>query len=507
MVTIKKRDSGINMKSHLYLINRFTSVKPVRKWFSMLTVICAVLVTAGCMSVGPDYIKPDTKASERWHSTMKNGLVSGSGSPHTMTTWWSELKDPALTNLINRAVANNLDVKEARARIREARARRNISQAGQYPTVTAEGSAIKSRNSGVNGTSTESDLFSMGFDAGWELDLFGGVRRSVESAEADIEASRELLHQSLVSLLAEVALNYVEVRTFQTRIDVAKANLRSQEETYQIVDSKYRAGLSNELSVQQALYNLSSTQSQIPALETGLEQARNRLAVLSGMMPGTLHKELEAHGQIPVTPVTLAIGIPADALRQRPDVRRAERLLAAQTARIGTAKADLYPKIRLGGSIGLESLSAGDLFNDAARIWNIGPRISWPVFDAGAIRNNIIVQTELQEQALYQYESAVMVALEEVENNLTAYVNEQIRRQSLIEADKAARKAVMLAEYQYKAGLVDFSIVLEAQRAASSFQDSLAQSDGTVIINLIRLYKSMGGGWTAFTTENASHSE
>ena len=261
------------------------------------------------------------------------------------------------------------------------------------------------------------------------------------------------------------------------------------------------------MSVQQALYNLSSTQSQIPVLETGLDQARNRLAVLSGMMPGKLHKELETHGQIPVTPVTLAIGIPADALRQRPDVRRAERLLAAQTARIGTAKADLYPKIRLGGSIGLESLSAGDLFNDATRIWNIGPSISWPVFDAGAIRNNIIVQTELQEQALYQYESAVMTALEEVENNLTAYVNEQIRRQSLIEADKAARKAVMLAEYQYKAGLVDFNIVLEAQRSASCFQDSLAQSDGTVIINLIRLYKSMGGGWTAFTSENTSHSE
>jgi NodT family efflux transporter outer membrane factor (OMF) lipoprotein len=495
------------MKSNLYLINKFTSVKPLRKWFGMLTVICAVLATAGCMSVGPDYVKPDTKAPDRWHSTLKNGLVSGSDSPQAITAWWSELKDPALTGLINRAVENNLDVKEARARIREARARRNIRQAGQYPSITAEGSAIKSRTSGTSGVSTESDLYSMGFDAGWELDLFGGLRRTLESAEADMDASRESLHQTLVSLLAEVALNYTEVRTFQTRIDVAKANLRSQEETYQIVDSKYQAGLSNELSVQQALYNLSSTQSQIPALETGLEQARNRLSVLSGMMPGQLHKELEAHGKIPVTPVTLAIGIPADALRQRPDVRRAERLLAAQTARIGTAKADLYPKIRLGGSIGLESLSAGDLFSDATRIWHLGPSISWPVFDAGAIRDNINVQTELQNQALYQYESAVMTALEEVENNLTAYVNEQIRRQALIEAEQAARKAVMLAEYQYKAGLVDFSIVLEAQRSESSFQDSLAQSEGTVIINLIRLYKSMGGGWTSFTSENTSHSE
>lgn len=495
------------MKSHLCLINKFASVKPVGKWFGMLTIIGAVLVTAGCMSVGPDYVKPETKAPDRWHSTLKNGLMSGSDSPQALTAWWSELKDPALTNFINRAVENNLDVKEARARIREARARRNIRQAGQYPSVTAEGSAIKSRTSGANGTSTEGELYSMGFDAGWELDLFGGVRRSIESAEADINAGQESLHQTMVTLLAEVALNYVEVRTFQTRIDVAKANLRSQEETYQIVDSKYRAGLSNELSVQQALYNLSSTQSQIPTLETSLEQAKNRLAVLLGLMPGKLHKELEAHGQIPVTPVTLAIGIPADALRQRPDVRRAERLLAAQTARIGTAKAELYPKIRLGGSIGLESLSAGDLFNDATRIWNLGPSISWPVFDAGAIRNNITVQTELQEQALYQYESAVMIALEEVENNLTAYVNEQIRRKALMEAEQAARKAVILAEYQYKSGIVDFSIVLEAQRSASSFQDSLAQSEGTVIINLIRLYKSMGGGWTAFTSENTSHSE
>jgi len=495
------------MKLQSFLMKKRLSAKSVLKWFGILTIIGAVLATAGCMSVGPDYVKPDTKAPDRWHSTLKNGLMSGSDSPQALTAWWSELKDPALTGLINRAVANNLDVKEARARIREARARRNIRQAGQYPTVTAEGSATKSRTSGANGTDTESDLYSVGFDAGWELDLFGGVRRSVESAEADIEASQESLHQTMVSLLAEVALNYVETRTFQARIDVARANLRSQEETYRIVDSKYRAGLSNELSVQQALYNLSGTQSQIPALETKLEQAKNRLAVLLGLMPGKLHPELEAHGQIPVTPVTLAIGIPADALRQRPDVRRAERLLAAQTARIGTAKADLYPKIRLGGSIGLESLSAGDLFSNATRIWHLGPSISWPVFDAGAIRNNITVQTELQEQTLYQYESAVMTALEEVENNLTAFVNEQIRRQSLIEADKAARKAVMLAEYQYKAGLVDFSIVLEAQRSASSFQDSLAQSEGAVIINLIRLYKSMGGGWTAFTSENPSYSE
>jgi multidrug efflux system outer membrane protein len=322
----------------------------------------------------------------------------------------------------------------------------------------------------------------------------------VEAAEADLGAKQEDLHDVLVSLLAEVAVNYLDVRTFQVRLAVAEANLQAQSETYQLAQWRYEAGLSDELTVQQARYNLENTRSQIPTLRTGLEEAMNRIAVLLGEQPGKLHAELEKREPIPVTPLNVAVGVPADLLRRRPDVRQAERQLAAQTARIGVATADLYPKFTLSGSIGLEALSLNNL---SSGIWTLsgGPRISWAIFKAGAIRQNIEVQSALQEQYLIAYETAVLSALEEVENALVAYAEEQQRRQSLSEATQAAQKAVELAQHKYQAGLTDFSNVLDAQRSLLSFQDQLAQSDGTVTSNLVRLYKALGGGWTSMAPD------
>jgi multidrug efflux system outer membrane protein len=322
----------------------------------------------------------------------------------------------------------------------------------------------------------------------------------VEAAEADLGAKQEDLHDVLVSLLAEVAVNYLDVRTFQVRLAVAEANLEAQSETYQLAQWRYEAGLSDELTVQQARYNLENTRSQIPTLRTGLEEAMNRIAVLLGEQPGKLHAELEKREPIPVTPLNVAVGVPADLLRRRPDVRQAERQLAAQTARIGVATADLYPKFTLSGSIGLEALSLNNL---SSGIWTLsgGPRISWAIFKAGAIRQNIEVQSALQEQYLIAYETAVLSALEEVENALVAYAEEQQRRQSLSEATQAAQKAVELAQHKYQAGLTDFSNVLDAQRSLLSFQDQLAQSDGTVTSNLVRLYKALGGGWTSMAPD------
>jgi len=334
-----------------------------------------------------------------------------------------------------------------------------------------------------------------GFDAGWELDVFGGVRRSVEAAQANLEATQDDLHDVMVSLLAEVALNYVEVRTYQARLAVAGANIKAQEETYQLNRSRYQAGIIDDLVVQQSLYNLEYTRSIIPMLQTGLEAAKNRLAVLLGEKPGEIHQELAEKKPIPMLPVTVAVGIPAETLRHRPDIRRAERNLAAQTARIGVATAELYPKFRLMGTIGLESISTGDFLESASRTWSIGPGISWNIFHGGAIRQNIKVQSALQEQAMIQYESAVLKAQEEVENVLVAYDKEQRRRESLARATDAARRAVLLARDQYQAGLVDFSNVLMAQRSLLSFQDELAQSEGAVVSNLVRLYKALGGGW------------
>jgi NodT family efflux transporter outer membrane factor (OMF) lipoprotein len=265
--------------------------------------------------------------------------------------------------------------------------------------------------------------------------------------------------------------------------------------------SRYQAGIIDELPVQQSLRILESSRSQIPALKTGLEAAKNRLAVLLGEQPGKLHRELAAKRPIPELPKTVVIGIPAETLRHRPDIRRAERNLAAQTARIGVATADLYPKFRLFGTIGLESLSSGDFFEWASRTWSIGPGVSWNIFHGGAIRQNIEVQTARQEQALIQYEAAVLRAQEEVENVLVAYAKEQLRRESLSKAATAAQRAALVAQDQYQAGLVDFNNVLDSQRSLLILQDELNQSDGAVISNLIRLYKALGGGWKSLSKD------
>jgi len=472
-------------------------VKPIA-WFFALLVI---LILAGCATVGPDYVPPDTPVSATWHTQLKGGLMTEEMDPKNLAAWWTTLNDPELSSLVDRAVAGNLDLKKAWARVREARARRGLAKADLFPTLDAAGSATWSRSSKDTVTGKTSDLYSASFDAGWELDIFGGVRRSVEAAEADLRASHEDLRNVLVSLLAEVALNYVEVRTFQARLNVAEANLEAQKETYQLNLWRNQAGLSDELAVQQARYNLENTRSQIPTLHTGLEEAMNRIAILLGEQPGKVHGEVEKREPIPVAPLMVAVGVPADVLRRRPDVRRAERELAAQTARIGVAKAELYPKFTLSGSIGLEALSLSHLSSSGAWSLSGGPKITWAIFKAGAIRQNIEVQSALQEQDFIAYEAAVLSALEEVENALVAYAEEEQRRQSLSEATQAAQKAVELAQYKYKAGLTDFSNVLDAQRSLLSFQDQLAQSDGTVTSNLVRLYKALGGGWTSMAPD------
>jgi NodT family efflux transporter outer membrane factor (OMF) lipoprotein len=465
----------------------------------MIVPVLVALSLAGCATVGQDYILPEVSATEQWSADLKGGLTDVSMDPQVLASWWTTFNDPTLTSLIERAIKSNLDLKEARARIREARARRGISRADRFPTADVTGSASSRRSSEDTGSGERRELYAAGFDASWELDLFGGIRRSIEAAQADLEASQEHFRDVLVSLLAEVALNYVEARTFQRRLAVAEANIEAQTETYEITVFRFEAGLTTALDVEQAKYNLENTRSQIPTLRSSLEEAKNRLAVLLGTHPGAVDADLSERKPIPVTPLEIAVGVPAEVLRRRPDVRRAERKLAAQTARVGVATAELYPKLSLLGSIGLEALSLGNLFSASNRVDSIGPRFSWTIFDAGAIRKNIEVQNALQEQALMQYESTILTALEDVENALVAYAEEQLRRQSLVEATQAAQRAVDLALNQYSSGLIDFRDVLEAQRSLLSFQDRLADSGGTVTSNLISLYKALGGGWTSLT--------
>lgn len=475
------------------------------KFLIPFAVFLTVALIAGCAAVGPDYVPPEFNTQDTWHSDLKKGLSMQPADPGTMARWWSTLNDPVLSDFMELAVSANLDLREAQARILEARARRGISEARLFPAVDSSGAFTQSRSSENAGSGTEGRFYSAGFDAGWELDIFGGVRRSVEAAEADLQAAEEDLNHVLVSLLAETALNYVEARTFQARIMVAEANLETQEETYNLTRFRFEAGLIDELPVNQALYNLENTRSQLPILRTGLEASKNRLAILTGQQPGAIHNKLDNDGNIPVPPLQLAVGVPAETLRHRPDIRRAERRFAAQNARIGVAVADLYPKFSLSGSIGLESFSSTTLFNTGSHTWRLGPGIFWNVFDAGAIRRNIDVQSAFQEQALIQYESAILSALEEVENALVAYAEEQYRRESLITATDAAYQAANLSQDRFNAGLVDFNSVLDSQRSLLSFQDQLARSNGDVTANLIRLYKALGGGWTSFYENSGPH--
>jgi NodT family efflux transporter outer membrane factor (OMF) lipoprotein len=467
-------------------------VSPVKKHISMLMIILAL---SGCATVGPEYVRPDIPIPTQWENKSGGNSSAGQLDIKMLSEWWATLNDPELTSLVKRATESNLDLHKAAARVRQARARRGISRAELFPSVIASGSAQHTHNSIQSGISDESDLYSASFDASWELDLFGGKKRAAEASQADLAASEEDLHDVIVSLIGEVALNYIDLRSFQTRLSIAEANRDAQQETYKITGWRFEAGLTTALDVEQARYNLEQTRAQIPTLQTGLEKAKNRLAVLLGLNPGSLKEELSARKSVPAASLEIAVGIPADVLRSRPDIRRAERQLAAQTARIGVATAELYPKFTLTGSIGLEALSLGNLFSSGSRMYGYGPSFTWNIFNAGSIRQNIEVQNALQEQALIQYEASILSALEEVNNALIAYAQEQVRRQSLIEASQAAKRAVDLAQSQYSSGLIDFQVVLDAQRSLLSFQEQLAESEAAVMSDLISLYKALGGGW------------
>jgi HAE1 family hydrophobic/amphiphilic exporter-1/multidrug efflux pump len=467
-------------REKMYVVrNRWTT-----KNISVLLVFVLPVIMTGCMTVGPDYQRP-----------VLPDIPGARDVEVDAAQWWNQFNDPGLTDMVQRALNNNHDLKTAVARVRQARAQLARTRAAYGPTVDLNGSITRSQSSanGMSDTGTTT-LYSTGFDAVWEIDIFGGNKRAVEAAFADWDAIRVGLDDVRVSVAAETAIAYLSVRTYQHRLTVSRANLEAQQETFEILSDRFNTGLSNELAVQQARYNLESTRAAIPTLEAGLESARNALSVLAGEMPGAL--QIPNIDLIPQSDLVLE-GIPADLLRRRPDVRRAERELAAQTARIGVAVADLYPRFTLTGSIGLESLQASTLFDSDSGKYSIIPGIRWPIFYAGSIRNNIKIQEAVQEQYLYAYEAAVLNAVQEVRDALISYRKEKERSTSLRDAVEAARAAEELAQDQYRNGLSDFNNVLDAQRSLLSFQEELAVCEGTVSQNTVRLYKALGGGWSS----------
>ncbi len=473
------------------------------RYFSSSLLLLPVLIQFSCRAVGPDYKKPMIPPPPNWSTDLSEGLCAAAVDDDTLARWWTTLDDPMLESLIERAVRGNLDVRRAALALRQARAERGIAESDRFPTITASGLTAYNRGSDKTGKGAHAGLFSSGFDAGWEADLFGGISRSIEAADAGIEASQESLRDTLVSLVAEVAINYVEVRQFQRQLAIAEHNLSIQQDSLRLAEQRFEAGLTNRLDVDQARYAVADTRSRIPTLETRLEQAKNRLAVLLGANPGELSNELRKAAPIPVAPAKLAVGIPADVLRRRPDVRRAERILAARTAQVGVAAAARYPHFGLPGSIGYDFITKGNPLSLGNLIGSMGTSAFYTLFDAGRLRQQVEIQTAHQEQAFLDYQSSILLSLQEVEDALVAYADQQVRRRSLQEAAEAAERAVETVRANYVAGLVDFQPVLESQRSLLSFQDQLAQTDGAVTSELIRLYKALGGGWAPLPPQPA----
>jgi NodT family efflux transporter outer membrane factor (OMF) lipoprotein len=471
------------------------------KW----SVIALAVFVVGC-SVGPDYKEPALAVPTTWNEAQQKGVETRALE---LIRWWTAFDDPLLNSLVDRAVQSNLDLRVAEARVREARASRAVVAAGQWPTLNTSGSYTRSRSSenalnfpsqggaggGAAGIKLERNLFDAGFDANWEIDVFGGVRRSVEAADATVEATEYNRRDVLVSLLGDVARNYIDLRGAQRRLAVARANLKTQQDSLDLTRVRFNAGLASDLDVARAEAQINTTAAQIPVIESSLKQAAYTLDLLLGLSPGTLWQELEKEMAIPNLPTEVLVGLPSDLLRRRPDIRFAERRLAAATAQVGSAIADLFPKFFLTGIYGLQSISASDWFAGPSRYWSIGPTITWPIFDAGRIRANIEIRNAQQEQALNQYEQTVLAALGDVEKSLVNYAQEQVRYRSLNDAVAANRRAVEMANELYIRGLNDYLNVLDTQRALYLTETELAQSEATMASNLVALYKALGGGW------------
>ncbi len=465
----------------------------MRKW-TVAFLVCAT----GC-KVGPDYVRPDLATPDAWHQELDGGLFQGTAS---LARWWTVLNDPVLDGLVARASTGNLDLQITLARIKEARGGLRIAGGELFPDLDATGTAERFRASEEGPFPTpdpegneDTSIFEVGIDAAWEVDVWGRVRRSVEAAERDYRAAIEDQRDARVTLYSELARNYVNLRTLQERLSIAQSNVATQQGSLDLTQSRHDVGLAPELHVRQAESNLATTQSTIPAFEQAIATSINRIAVLLGHHPHRLYEELSAQAQIPMPPEKVVVGIPSNFVRQRPDIRASERRLAAQTARIGVATADLYPQFSLFGSVGWSAEDIDDLIGSSSRVWSIGPSFRWNLFDGGRVRGNIEVQDARTEQLLKVYEKTVLLGLEEVENALVGYVKEQHRRDTLARAVAASKRAAELASEAYTAGLTDFQNVLDAERSMLDLEDSLAESRGRVVTNLVAIYKALGGGW------------
>lgn len=455
-----------------------------------LLLRCSVLVTAlalaGCASLTtrPGAV-PEVAVPAQWSRATPSAPAS------SLAGWWQRFNDPLLSQLVTQALQANTTVRSAQAALAQARALRDVASANLGPTVGASASAQRSKS----GDNPAGNNFRAGFDASWEPDIFGGKRAGLSASDAVAQASQATLADTQVSVAAEVAVAYLQLRGQQARLAIARSNLTSQQETLQITDWRVQAGLTTSLELSQARTNTEQTLAQIPALETSVAQTRHALAVLTGQAPSALNTLLDPVVAVPLPADDLALSIPAATLRQRPDVRAAEQQIAAALARVSQADAARYPSFQISGSVGLSAMALSSLTGGGSLVSALLGSVSVPLFDGGAARAQVRSQEAALEQARIAYQGVVLTALQEVEDALVSLRGNRERLQRLRNASESAQQAALLATQRYNSGLVDFQTVLDTQRSLLSTQDSVASTQAELSADHVRLYKALGGGW------------
>lgn len=474
------------------------SARKGRLLLASTTLSVTLIGLSGCKFVGVDYEAPEVAMPDAWQRQLMSGTNQ---SRLEVDYWWKQFDDPVLSELIDEAVAANLDLAIAYERVVQAREARRSSKSGLFPSVDATGNFSRQRTSeniGVSpaagGGKTE-NFYSAGADVAWELDVLGGVRRSIEASEASLAATEENYRDFMVLLLSEVATNYIDVRTVEERIKLAKANIENQEESLALAEDRFKAGLVPRLDVTQAETNLANTQAFLPQLYQARTAEVNRLATLLGGYSPAVEEKISKAKPIPMPPKRAGIGLPTEVIRLRPDIRAAERDLAAQTARIGVAEADLYPRFTLNGTFELLSTSSGDVFDSDSRNYGFGPGLRWNIFSAGRVRSQIAIEESRTREAYYAYENAILLAVEEVEVSMSGIANSRDRLVALSRGANSARETVSLVKDNYSKGLVDFQNVLDAERTLTTTEDDQAVSQGDIAISYVNLFKALGGGF------------
>ncbi len=470
----------------------------------LVVITAAVLVMAlgGCMMVGPDYTRPTAEVNDSWLEASP----TISDEPAEVREWWTSFNDPVMTALVNKAYEQNLTLRAAGLRVIQARAARGISVGEFFPQeqeISADYSKNKiSKNDLNNPPFPRFKKAELSFDAVWELDLWGKFRRNINAADAALLGSIADYDDVLVSLVAEVGLVYVEIRTLERRIDLAKENVRIQQKSFELAVARFRNGAVSKLDVTEAGSTLANTKSTVPDFESSLRTAKLSLGVLLGQSVSDLEKELAGGTGIPSAPSEVTIGVPADLLRRRPDVRSAERAAAFQSEQIGIAAADLFPSVSVGGSLGYEASDAGNLslgtnnlFETDSLIWSIGPSLTWPILNYGRIMNNKRVQDAAFQEAAVNYQNTVLQAAAEVESALYGFLKAREQLVYLTESSENSRRSFELSRIQYLEGQTDFLRVDIAAEALSQQQDKQATAEGLVATTLISAYKALGGGW------------